>query len=243
MRRLLPTFQEEVDLKDLEHPGDHVVPAERPWVMANMVMSIDGAYAVQGRSGGLGTPGDRRVFAHLRQGADAILVAAGTARQENYRRPHMAPEVVDRRRQRGQTDHPRLVLISRSLALPDDLPLLDGEGPTPLVMHPAAADPTKLPDGVEARGVGDATIDLREAMQVLRSAGVRRLLCEGGPSLLGQLHHADLLDELFLTLSPTIVGGEHTGILGHSEALTRRAELYRLMEEDGALFLTYRRAS
>ncbi len=242
MRQLLPREIFEVALEDLEYPDDCTIPSERPWVMANMVVSVDGAYAVDARSGGLGTDGDRRLFHHLRQGADAILVAAGTARQERYRRPAGPPEAVRRRRSRHQSDHPRLVLVSRSLNLPEDLPLFGGDGEVPLVLHPATAAGDGLPPTVDTCAVGDKELDLVAALAMLRRSGVERLLCEGGPSLLGQLHQADLIDELFLTVSPSLVGGKDVGILGRTPALQRRMQLHRLMEEDGALFLTYRRA-
>ncbi|WP_369639949.1 dihydrofolate reductase family protein, partial [Nocardia sp. JMUB6875] len=55
-----------------------------PYVRVNFVTSIDGAVTVDGRSGGLGTPADKTVFALLRDLADVVLIGAGTARAENY---------------------------------------------------------------------------------------------------------------------------------------------------------------
>ena len=74
-------------------------------------------------------------------------------------------------------------------------------------------------------------------------AGARWLLCEGGPGLLGQLHRADLIDELFVTTSPTMVGGSDVGILGAGDAMLRRRSLHRLwLDDEDALRATYRRA-
>jgi riboflavin biosynthesis pyrimidine reductase len=84
-------------------------------------------------------------------------------------------------------------------------------------------------------------VDLSTALSALRDDGVEVLLCEGGPSLLGQLHARDLLDELFVTVSPSLVGGSTVGLLGSQPAQQREVRLHRLLEEDGALFLTYRR--
>ena len=55
-----------------------------PWVRANMVMSLDGAASLLGRSGGLSGEADRQVFAMLRAITDVILVGAGTVRAEKY---------------------------------------------------------------------------------------------------------------------------------------------------------------
>lgn len=240
MYQLLPPGTGDTDLTVLEESGDRTPPSDRPWIMANMVMSLDGAYAMDGVSGGLGSAGDKAVFHHLRIAADAILVAAGTARQERYRRPHMSDEAVRRRRERSQQDHPRLVLVSRSLSLPPTLPLFEGEGPTPLVVHPGSVDTGKAPEGVELRSAGEEHIDFPALLKSLYDDGVRYLLCEGGPSLLGQLHTAGLIDEMFLTLSPSMVGGPNVGLLGASRQLQRPMRLHRLLEQDSALFLTYR---
>lgn len=246
MRQLVPPpadAGDPVDLADLMERVDRIPPG-RPWVMANMVMSVDGAYAVEGRSGGLGSPGDRRVFQHLRAAADVVLVAAGTARAERYRRPRTPPELLERRRSLGLADDPRLVVVSASLDLPADLPLMGGDGPEPLVLHPDGASTGSLPAGVERRPVGrGTTVDLRSALAGLGDDGARVVLCEGGPSLLGSLHSSGLIDELFVTVSPWLVGGDRVGLLGPAAPTPRRMELHRLLEEDGWLFATYRASS
>ncbi len=243
MRQLLPQPIEQVDLAVLDERGERHPDGSRPWVMANMVMSVDGAYAVDGRSGGLGSPGDKEIFHRLRAASDVVLVAAGTARAERYRRPRVEDVAVERRRSHGLQDHPRLAIVSASLSLPDDLPLLSGPGQVPLVLHPAQADTSGVPDGVELRAAGQGeSVDLADALAGLHHDGARVVLCEGGPSLLGQLHVDDLLDELFVTVAPWLVGGTTVGLLAHHEALVRPMRLHRLLEQDGSLFATYRRA-
>jgi 5-amino-6-(5-phosphoribosylamino)uracil reductase len=239
MRQLLPFPLDEIDLGVLDDRSDRA-GGDRPWVMANMVMSVDGAYAVQGRSGGLGSPGDRRVFHRLRAATDVVLVAAGTARAERYRRPRTPPELLGTRRSAGLADDPRLVVVSASLHLPEDLPLLDGDGQVPLVVHPGGADTTKVPPGVDLRAVGEGQVDLRAVVEGLGRDGAGLVLCEGGPSLLGALHELDLIDELFVTVSPSLVGGDRVGLLSPTPARLRPLHLHRLLEEDGSLFATYR---
>lgn len=241
MRQLLPRPIDAPDLGVLDDRSDRPAPPDRPWVMANMVMSVDGAYAVDGRSAALGTPGDKRLFHRLRGASDVVLVAAGTARTERYRRPSSDTELRDRRRSQNLADHPRLVLVSKSLDLPGDLPLLNGPGVEPWVLHPDRADTAGVPAGVRLRAVGDDTVDLRAALRVLRDDGVELVMCEGGPNLLGQLHALDVLDELACTTSPWMVGGSAVGLLGGAAAVARPVLLHRLWEEDGALFATYRR--
>jgi len=219
------------------------VPAHRPWVMANMVMSIDGAFAVDGRSGALGTPGDRTVFHSLRALADVILVGAGTARDEHYRRPVAVADAAAIRSKRGQEPAARLVLVSRRGLIPDDQPFLTGDGPDPLLVH-AQPLPAVVPAGVDTLECPDAAggVDLPGLLGHLRSDGAQLVLCEGGPGLLGELHRQDLVDELFVTVSPRLVGGRSVGLLGSGPALLRARRLHRLWrDEKDALFSTYRR--
>ena len=247
VRQLLPTGR-----SDLVDPvGDVLTELEaaapstggRPWVMANMVTSIDGSYSLEGRSGGLSSDADRHLFHALRAGTDVVMVAAGTARAEQYRRPGTPTEHAERRRAAGRAEPPRLCLVTRSGQLPDDLPLLSGPGPTPLLAHPDDVDTGALPGGVEPIAVDDGRggVDLGALLDRLGADGARTVLCEGGPSLLGQLHALDLIDELFVSVAPSLVGGEHVGLLGSTGEHAVRLSLHRVLTDDDFLFCTYRR--
>ena len=240
MRELLPHPGTEADLSALLGRDDRGAPHDRPWVMANMVTSIDGAYALSGVSGALSSSADREIFHTLRAAADVILVAAGTSRAEKYRRPTTTEALLTARRAAGLSDAPRLVVVSRSLSIPADQPFLHGDGPDPLVLHPRSSDTSQVPRGVELRAVGSDSVDLRLAMQSLYADGVRLVLCEGGPSLLGQVQALDLLDELFLSVSPVLTGGAVTGILRGAPEHAVPQRLHRLWEDEDSLFLTYR---
>lgn len=241
MQELFPVPHEVTDVVATLSDDDRRPPQGRPWVMANMVASVDGAYAVDGLSGGLSVPGDREVFHALRALADVILVGAATAREEAYRRPTTIASAVKSRCGRGQEPVPRLVLVSRSGQIPADQPFLEGSGPDPVVVLPRDAEPV-LPAGVAAMECGTGGVDLSELMDRLRADGHRWVLCEGGPGLLGQLHRADLIDEMFVTISPKLVGGRNTGLLGHGDAAPRPVRLHRLWTDDStALYATYRR--
>lgn len=240
MRQLLPRDLVVEDLPALLGDDDRPAPPGRPWVLANMVASVDGAFAVDGRSGGLGGAPDRLMFTAVRSLPDVILVGAGTARTERYRRPAPGP-AADLRTARGQTAAPRLAVVSRRGHLPADQPFLAGDGPDPLVFHPESADTDQLPAGVEPVQAGSDTVDLSWVLSFLADAGAQTVLCEGGPTLLGELHSADLVDEYFVTLAPNTVGGEQVGFLGGSPPQVRDLRLHRLLVADDVLLGTWRR--
>ncbi len=194
-----------------------------------MVGSVDGAFARDGRSGGLSSEADRAVFRALRACADVVLVAAGTARTERYRRPVEA----------GGT-RARLAVVSGSLEVPEDQPFLTGAGPDPILYHPSSSDPARLPAGLEPRVAGSDRVELPLVLSDLHADGARMVLCEGGPGLLGQLVACSALDELFVTVSPTLVGGDQVGLVGHGGPYDHGLGLHRVLREDDMLFLTYR---
>jgi riboflavin biosynthesis pyrimidine reductase len=224
-------------------------PGDRVWVRANVIAGIDGAATTGGLSGGLGSAGDRSLFAVLREAADAILVGAGTARAEGYRGARMAADQRDRRRARGQAEIPPIALVSRSGAIASDLPVLTDTEVPPLVLTTAeAAGPCRRRLGAAAEvldcSAGDpARVDLATALSRLSGRGWNRVLAEGGPTLLAGLVDDDLLDEMCLTMAPVMVAGTAPRVIaGPAEVLHRMRPEHVLTDSDGFLYLRYVRA-
>jgi len=225
-------------------------PPGRPWVVMGMVVSVDGATAVDGRSGGLGGPGDRRVFRALRGVADMILVGAGTVRAEGYRSPRTSDDdVLARRLADGRAPRPRLVVVSGSLDLDPEAPLFadrPDEDPPPVVATVASAPPDRraaLEPVAELVACGPNRVDLTGLLAVLDDVGAGVVLCEGGPDLNHQLLAAGLVDEVCLTISPRLVGGVggdgRSLLAGDSLPIPARLRLDRVLAEDGFLFCRY----
>ena len=129
MRQLLPRPAAEVDPLALYSAAGRTPPAGRPWVMVNMIASVDGAVTVGGASGGLGSPADRTVFAAARACADWILAGAGTVRAERYRLPRPSAAARAARLAAGRSERPGLAVVSASLDLDPDLPMLADRRP------------------------------------------------------------------------------------------------------------------
>src|SRR3954468_24685552 len=103
--------------------GD-LAPPDRPYLVLNFVSTLDGRIAIDGRSGPIGGEADRELFHGLRTQADAVMVGAGTIRTERYGRIVRAPERRARREAEGLPAAPLAIVVSASLNLPEDLPLL-----------------------------------------------------------------------------------------------------------------------
>jgi riboflavin biosynthesis pyrimidine reductase len=219
MRRLFPEPAEAVNVE-----GEYADPGRRgrsgrPWVSCVMISSLDGAITLGGRSGGLGGPGDRAVFNAMRDLADVIVVGAGTARAEKYGPP----------KRPGQ----RIAVVTRTAALDFDSALFrSGAG---FVVTTLEAPPVP----VDAIRAGRDQVDLAEA---LAQIGGSVIVCEGGPTLNGQMLADDLIDEWCLTISPTLVGGGSARAITGAPEHATTVRLAHLLEEDGSLFARYVRA-
>ncbi|MBK9178845.1 MAG: dihydrofolate reductase family protein [Acidimicrobiales bacterium] len=200
----------------------------RPWVLVNMVASLDGASAVAGRSGGLGGPADRAVFRALRSLADVVLVGAGTANAEGYRPARPGP---DGRR-------PRLAVVSGRLSVDWSLPMFTDDPLPYLVTTDGAAVPNAAP--VEVIRAGATGVDCSLALAALLDRGVGIVLCEGGPTLNGQLAAAGLVDEWCITVAPLVAGGDAPRVVrGPPIDPPVALRLDQVLDADGVLFLRY----
>lgn len=220
-----------------------------PWVRANVIAALDGGAVSDGKSGGLGGPGDRQVFGVLRELADVILVGAGTARTETYSGARMSAGQRQARHRRSQPEVPPIALVTRSAALDRDLPVLTDTEVPPLVLTCAdAADGARRRLGAAAVvldcSAGDpGRVDMAAALARLAERGLLRVLTEGGPTLLGALIGADLLDEMCLTVAPVLVGGDGPRVTaGGAEVLSRMRRAHLLADTDGYLYGRYTRA-
>jgi len=214
----------------------------RPWLVANFVATVDGATVVDGGSTAINDPDDKAMFAALRSVPDFIVVGAGTVRAENYRPVTLDEDRRSARVSAGLEPAPHLVIMSRSLDLdpaarvfgdPEHRVTIMTDGGAPADRFAALSE---VADVVRLRDT-HAT----DVIHYLRMARV--VLCEGGPSVMGQFAAAGLVDELALTIAPMLVAGESPR-LAHGPSTTRqRMILDRVLYGDRSLFLRYLRAS
>jgi riboflavin biosynthesis pyrimidine reductase len=209
------------------------------WVRANFVSTLDGvATGDDGRSSSINTGADREVFQLLRALSDVILIGAGTARVEGYRRPTVRGPWLELRE--GRPAHPTMAVVTRSAGIPPRLSQ-DRENSGELLLITCnragaeAIDLARATLGVEhVIVVGDATVDLAAAMDALAARGLSRILCEGGPHLMRDLTASGRLDELCLTLVPMLLAGDHTRITAGAP-VTANLLPRLLIESEGTL--------
>jgi riboflavin-specific deaminase-like protein len=232
-------------------PGDAIAglgwgrqaPPERPYLTLNMVATADGKAAVEGRTRAISSGTDRAIFHHLRTQADAVMAGAGTVRTERYGPIVKTDELRAKREGEGLDPNPLAVIVSGSLRLPVDVPLLQDPESRVVILTRSRDELSGHRAQVDYLRSEGGTFDLRPLMERLRSDyGVRSVLCEGGPTLNASLLPYGLVDELFLTIAPTLAGGADalTIVAGAPLPELVGLELIWALEDGNELYLRYR---
>ncbi len=220
------------------------------WVRANFISSLDGGATLDGKSGGLGGPGDRALFRLMRELTDVIVVGAGTVRAENYAGAQLNVAERQDRQARGQAEIPPIAIVTRSGQLDRDAKVFTQTEVPPLILtSTASAADTRdrlhgIAEVIDCSGADPSGVDAATMLAALAARGLTRVLTEGGPSLLGTFIGDNLLDELCLTLAPTVVGGDGSRIAKAAGAIDTRLRRAHLLADDlGYLYCRYVRGA
>ena len=251
---------------------DAYVRADRtgrsPWMILNMVQSLDGGVTSDDVSADLGSPADQEIFRTLRSLADVILVGAETVRKEDYGPPKLTAELQAQRKTRGQQPLPEIAVVSASLALDPKSRLFEGghkpviftcensteqstppsknsvEQDAPLGEHESRSEAlSEVADVIVSKSSGsdaNAAVDLSVVREALGERGHKVILCEGGPTLNVQLVAQDLIDEFCISLSPALLGGNPLHLLENAPLLNKSLTLLSVATDNALLFLRYR---
>ena len=217
--------------EDLELPPAARRDTSRPYVLINMVSTLDGRTTVEGKAARIGSETDRRVMRTLRSKADAVMIGAGTLRAEKLTLGLDDPV----------GPQPLAIVVTASGNVPLESNLLSGERQEVLVIAPE--DVIVRSGEPRVPGNRPGNVNLAKALKMLKTDhAVDLLLVEGGPSLNHALICADLADELFLTLAPKLLGGttnEGPAILKGPALAPRDVSLLSVHLAGDELFLRY----
>lgn len=214
----------------------------RPWVMVNFISSADGGTALHGKSSGLGDEDDKTLFQAMRTVPDVIMVGSGTVEAEDYRPVTLDDERRERRLAAGLSEVPLLAIVSGRLGFDPEARVFSDPEHRPMVITGPDAEPAKLAllgDSADVVFLDEVTPT--RILERLGAAGI--ILCEGGPTLVGQLVAERTVDELNLTVAPTMISGRSARVAhGPPAEPPLDMRLDRAMFGDRSLFLRYLRS-
>jgi riboflavin biosynthesis pyrimidine reductase len=245
-------------------PLEIPVHGDRPTLLVNFVSTIDGIVALgagEQQGGGVISgffPPDRFVMALLRTVADVFLVGSGTIAGTSsadwtaeHLQPDLAPALRQWRRDLGLAASPTTVIVTGSSDVKLGRRGVD-DPDVPVIFATTRSGERRLRErrlpahvSVEVVGSGDL-VEPAELSGFLAREREQIVLCEGGPHLLGDLVTADVVDEIFLTVAPQVVG-RGVDRLGLVEGAAFAADDARWQELESVkratdhLFLRYRR--
>ncbi|MFC4855042.1 pyrimidine reductase family protein [Actinophytocola glycyrrhizae] len=237
-----------VDDRALEDLYAYPTELTRPYVQVNFVASADGAATVSGRSRGLSSPADKKVFALGRDLADVVLVGAGTALTEGYRGVKHTELRAARRSRLGLSDVPPIAVVTGRGSVDPTSPLVAHTTVPPIVLTSDAAPvewrKAMADAGADVVVAGEDRVDPAGALDALADRDLLRVCCEGGPTLFADLIAADLVDQLCLTVAPLLTGA---GAVRVADGLPAKEPLPLTLEsvlsDEGFLMLRYRKAT
>jgi 5-amino-6-(5-phosphoribosylamino)uracil reductase len=224
------------------------VLCQRPRTTVVLALSADGKIADQRRS----HPrfGSAQDYAHLEQqvaAADGVLFGAATLRAGGTAMRVLQPDLIQQRLQAGKPAQPVQIVCSRSANFDPDLPFFRQPVSRWLITGTTAAQPWQHQPGFEhilSPELGNGEIDWPAAMQTFTALGIADLVVLGGGKLIAALLQENLIDELWLTICPILLGGTTapTPVAGEGfwEATAPRLELLAVRPIDQEVFLHYR---
>jgi riboflavin biosynthesis pyrimidine reductase len=218
-------------------------PPERPYVVACMIVSADGCATIEGGTAGLSSEVDRALFLELRTQVDAVMAGTRTIAIERYGPLVQSAERRERRHRLGLDPVPPAVTATRTLEVPVETPLFQDPDSRIIVLTNSDAEPPAAAARLQIERLEGDELDLAAGMSRLRAGhGVRAVLLEGGPTLLGAMLRAQVVDELFLTVAPIVAGSGGGLRIVEGSVLPPPAALEAIsaLRDGGYLFVRYR---
>jgi riboflavin-specific deaminase-like protein len=234
----------------LTHTAATSAASRRPLVIAHFAMTADGKTSTRAFTPALFTsPADKRRLQEVRAGADAVLAGRGTVAKDSMSMGLSRQDLREERESRGLPPVPLRVIVSNAGNLDPAWKVFKYTA-SPLVIFSTSRMPARLRAGIARKAelflFPGRTVDLQKSLEVLRSEfGVKRLVCEGGGTLLRSLAELDLVDGICLTIAPAIFGGRMaptlTGLPGAFLDRPREFEIVHQSVLNGECFLELRR--
>ena len=220
----------------------------RPYILLNYALSLDGKLSTEQRDPVRFTSRiDRGLMDEIRADADAVLIGAGTLRAEDPPVRIKTARRRDERRRLGKPPHPVSVVLSRSMQLPRAGRYWEDDQVERIIATTEQAKDEQVlafKDLTEVIRAGRTSVDLHEFCRMLADRGIGRLLVEGGGQVNMAFWEAGLVDEVYLTLCPVVIGGSTAPTAADGKGFAsdglRKLRLVETRRVGQELFLRYR---
>jgi len=200
----------------------------RPYVFVNIASSLDGKISDEKRRQlRISCKEDLERVDELRASADAIMVGVGTILADNPKLNVKSKELREKRLREGRTENPLKVVVDSKCRIPDDAQVFDGKVIVAVSKLAKRESLERIAKKAQIVVLGEEKVDLNSLLNFLYDQGVRRLMVEGGGTLISSLLREGLVDEMFIYYAPIIIGGSNSPTIcdGRSFELPVRMEI------------------
>ena len=222
----------------------------RPHVFINVAVTADGKMDTFERQGSaISSAHDKARVDQLRAKTDAVMVGGKTLLDEDPKLTVKSEELRAERIARGLAPNPIKVGIVSNAELNFDGNFLNAGGAQVVIFTTSRTSKEQI-NTLKSRGVdvfilGDSRVDLKQALEMLYSLGIRSLMVEGGGTLNFELLRLGLVDELTMYLAPMIFGGESAPTTAAGPGVVRGEAIpLKLVDvevhEDGGVLIHYK---
>lgn len=204
----------------------------RPFVFVNIAMSADGKISTKERRQVKisGTEDFSRVD-RIKAASDAIMVGIGTVLADNPSLTVKSPDLRAERRAGGKDEHPIRVVVDSAARTPLDADILH-KGTGKRIIAVSRKAPRERVEALREHATvvvtGEDSVDLQALLEELYRQGVRRLMVEGGGTLIWGLFEQGLVDELQTFIGNIVIGGKDAPTPADGEGFLREADFARL---------------
>ena len=224
----------------------------RPHTLLNVATSIDGKVTTQARDlHAFGGDEDQELMEELRTSVDAVMIGAGTVRDEDPLLTVRSRQNIERRRRENRSDQPHAIVVSASLDFPLKTSRFFASAGVRKFVCTANDAPLarinfirRYAEVIQAPRLNPAALDLAAISSQLATVGIKRLLLEGGGTLNFAMIAAGLVDEIYLTICPMVIGGSRAPTsfdgIGFGRETIRALQLFSVRQgKYGRVFLRY----
>lgn len=205
----------------------------RPYVIVNTAMSADGKLSTrERRQVKISGSQDFNRVDRLKAGSDAVMVGIGTVLADNPSLTVKSEECRKNRLGRGTDLHPVRIVVDSHARTPPDAKILHKEEGKRIIAVSKQADAAKVRELEKYATVivaGDERVDLAQMMDELGRMGIRRVMVEGGGTLIAGLITAGLVDEIYTFIGNIIIGGKDAPTLADGPGFVKEADFCRLV--------------
>ncbi|HJK00732.1 MAG TPA: 2,5-diamino-6-(ribosylamino)-4(3H)-pyrimidinone 5'-phosphate reductase [Methanocorpusculum sp.] len=204
----------------------------RPYVIINIAMSADGKISTkEHRQTKISGEQDFARVDRLRSDCDAIMVGIGTVLADDSSLRLKNPNLIEKRTAAGKEEQPMRIVVDSKARMP-----LDGDifkkGTGKRVIFVSKTAPKNRIGPLSEKAIvipaGDTKIDLNLALDKLSEMGVKKLMVEGGGTLIWSFVSQKLFDEIRVFIGALIIGGAEAPTFVDGNGFTRTEEFTRL---------------